>query len=309
MSLTYKDTFYNHFEKKTFDIPPHYSHRENFLMRYKASFTNYDFLENCLTVIFFNNGNGAFYNKEKVLKAKDNSFLILNPNEGWEFINEQLKYIDVLSFGISNQLSNDCFYYLKSHDKTMLDNPFNSSKQSVIFLEKTLKNDYYNTGKLLKAIYNTSNTNNYPLLCPEELTFEVLKSISKEQALGNKIIKTIDAKKLSTKQETLKRLLVAYEYIHDNIYSDIKMDQLSNVSSLSKFHLYDSFKNAFGKTPHQYINRLKLKKAKQLLQTREISITEVSTTLGFSDSSSFSKIFKKAYGKAPSNFLKTSSTR
>lgn len=80
------------------------------------------------------------------------------------------------------------------------------------------------------------------------------------------------------------------------------MDQLCHVSSLSKFHLYDSFKKAFGKTPHQYINRLKLAKAKELVQYGGLSVSEISDLLGFSDQSVFSKVFKKAYGHPPSYF-------
>lgn len=302
MKNKFKDKYYNHFEKKAFELPPHYSQQESFLMRYKARFEHYEFLENCLTVIFFKEGNGEFQHKNARLKAKDNSFLVLNPNEGWEYLNENNDYIDVLSFGIPNSLSNQCIHFLKDHNQQLLDDPSHFGQESFSFLEKPLNSDYYSSGKLLKNIYDQSNTYRYEFLCPEELTIEVLQSICKEQLLGNKITNKIDAKKLSTKEETLKRLLIAYEFIHDNVQNQISMDQLSHVSSLSKFHLYDSFKKAFGKTPHQYINRLKLSKAKEYVENGDFSVSEVSDLFGFSDQSVFSKVFKKAYGHPPSYF-------
>jgi len=61
-------------------------------------------------------------------------------------------------------------------------------------------------------------------------------------------------------------------------------------------------KKAFGKTPHQYINRLKIAKAKEALQNNDLSISEVSDLFGFSDLAVFSKVFKKAYGHPPSYF-------
>jgi len=302
MSKKYKNKYYNHFEKKVFTIPPHYSKQENFLMRYKASFEHYEFLENCLTIIFFKEGNGEFIGKTKRLRGKDEDFLVLNPNEGWEYFNEEKRYIDVLSFGISDSLSQQFYYYLKTLNQGLLDNPTGFSKESFRFLEKPLCADYYSTGKLLQNIYDNSNSYRYEFLSAEELSIEVLNSIYKEQLIGNKIINCIKTKKLSTKEETLKRLLVAYEFIHDNIGESISTEELAFVSSLSKFHLYDSFKNAFGKTPHQYINRLKIAKAKEMLQNNEVSVSEVSDAFGYSDLSVFSKVFKKTYGNPPSYY-------
>jgi AraC-like DNA-binding protein len=302
MPLKYRDKYYNHFQKRTFELPPHYTKQENFLMRYEARFEHYEFFENCMTVVFFHKGAGELHRKDKILKARDNKFLVLNPNEGWEYLNEKNQYIDVLSFGISDNFNAQHAYYLKAQDQQLLDAPFNTSQEAFRFLENTLHADCYSSGRLLQQIYAQSNTYDYEFFCPEELTIEVLRSVYHEQLLGNKISSKIDAKKRSTKDETLKRLLVAYEFIHDNMGTQISIEQLSFVSSLSKFHLYDSFKNAFGKTPHQYINRLKVSQAKEYLQNGHFSVSEVSDLLGFSDSSVFSKVFKKAYGRPPSSF-------
>lgn len=184
MKNKFKDKYYNHFLKKEFELPPHYSQQESFLMRYKACFQHYELFENCLTVIFFKEGNGEFLHQNARLKAKDNSFLVLNPNEGWEYLNVNNNYIDVLSFGIPNILGNQCIHYLKDHNQQLLDDPSYLPQESFSFLEKPLNSDYYSSGRLLKNIYDQSNTYKYEFLCPEELTIEVLQSICKEQLLG-----------------------------------------------------------------------------------------------------------------------------
>ena len=302
MSLKYRDKFYNHFQNKEFKIPPQYSKEENFLTRFQSNFEHHAFIENATIIALFKEGNGIFQRKGRRLKVAEDSFFVLNPNEGWEFLNTTKTYVDVLGFGITKYFSASYSHYLKSGSQQTLDNPFDLSEETNFFLEKPLLSDYYESGKLLRHIYALSNTYEFDFVCPEELTIEVLQSVYKEQLLANKIVNRIEAKKVSTKEETLKRLLIAYEFIHDNIERQISIEQLSKVSSLSKFHLYDSFKKAFGKTPHQYINRLKIAKAKEFVLHGDLSISEVSDLFGFSDLAVFSKVFKKAYGRPPSRF-------
>lgn len=302
MPIDYKDLYYNHFEKQEYKVPPHYKKEENFLMRYKARFSNYEFHENCLTVIYFKEGNGELIKKNKRLKAKDDKFLILNPNEGWEFVNKENEYIDVLSFGISDKLASECDTYLNLENEKLLDDPFDKTAHRTFFIEKMFGANYFSAGNLLRHIYHTSLLEDYKYIDAEELTMEVLQSISQNQIKAYALANKIEAKKLSTKVETFKRLLSAYEYIHDNITHPISLDELSQVSSLSKFHLYNSFKTIYGKTPHQYINRLKMAKAKEQIQSGDFSIGEISDLFGFSDLCVFSKAFKKAYGNPPSHY-------
>ncbi|WP_178346978.1 helix-turn-helix domain-containing protein [Arenibacter palladensis] len=248
-------------------------------------------------------GNGEFVRKNKKLKAVDGHFMILNPNDGWEYLNERNNYIDVLSFGITDKIIKGCKFYLCATKEKSLDSPLGEISENSFFLESSLNAEHYASGQLLKRIYKLSGQNEYKFTCPNELTIELLYSLYKEQVLGYKIIENIDAIKYSTRIETLKRLLVAYEYIHDNIREQICIEQLSAVSSLSKFHLYDSFKKAFGKTPHQYINRLKVSKAKEYIKKGSNSISEVSDLLGYNDLSVFSKVFKRVYGHPPSHYI------
>ncbi|MFS4467566.1 helix-turn-helix domain-containing protein [Maribacter sp. 2210JD10-5] len=308
MPHIYKNLFYNHFENQSYkakveDFPTNYKSEENLLLRYKARIPYFNFHQNSLTIRYFKQGSGELMLKDRRLKVRDEDFLILNPNDGWEFINERNDYIDVLSFGISNSLISQCNFYLQEENEKILSDPLGETSHDTFFIESPLKAKHYASGQLLQFIYGLSNQDDFKLTCPDELTIEILQSIYREQKLGNKIEKEIQAKKSVTKKETFRRLLLAYEYIHDNVGTHISIEQLSFVSSLSKFHLYNSFKMAFGKTPHQYINRLKVSKAKELVKTGKLSISEVSDSLGFSDLSVFSKVFKKVYGHPPSYYM------
>ncbi|TPN81247.1 helix-turn-helix domain-containing protein [Aquimarina algicola] len=302
MKSIYKDKYYNHFSKKEDKEVPFLFKDQNFMMRFVTTLPGYIFDENSLTIIYFKKGSGQLCWRDKNAKIDDDKFIIANPSSGWEYINNEEKYIDVLSFAISDHFRKQFNFYVNSPQIQLLDTPFDTLKEEYFFIESPLSTQYYSSGKLLDQIHTISSQAEYEFLSPEELTIEVLQSLYKEQTNGYKIANKIKAKKNSTKLETLKRLLIVRDFIHDNIGDKLSLDLLSNISSLSKFHLYSSFKTVFGKTPHQYINWLRLSKAKHYILKGDFTASEIALILGFSDLPSFSKLFKKAYGVSPSNF-------
>lgn len=272
------------------------------MMRFNAPLANYKFENNSLTIIYFKDGVGELYWKDKRVKISGNKFIITNPSLGWEYINEREEYIDVLSLVICDEFREQFNYFNTASRTQLLDDPFHRTCHTSFFLENAFGADYYRSGKLLQQIYQLSTKSDYKFACAEELSIAVLQAIYQDQCKGYVLASHIEAKKQSTKIETLKRLLLANEYINDHITSAISLDDLSQVSSLSKYHLYSSFKNIYGKTPHQYINRLKMARAKEHIQRGVCSISEVSDFFGFSDLCVFSKVFKKVYGNPPSHY-------
>ena len=55
-------------------------------------------------------------------------------------------------------------------------------------------------------------------------------------------------------------------------------------------------------TPNEYINRLRLEKAAELLLSTDIPISSLASELGFYDCAYFHKLFKKRYGRSPGDF-------
>ncbi|MBS9463385.1 helix-turn-helix transcriptional regulator [Flagellimonas sp. 389] len=274
------------------------------MMRFVAPLGNYVFDDNSLTIIFFKDGVGELRWKHKNVKIGENRFIVINPSIGWEYVNEKEEYIDVLSLIISDTFRKQLNFYNNATVKQLLDTPFDQIDESSFFMESPLNADYFPSGKLLKSIHQQSTNEEFKLFSPEELSIEVLQRISQEQINAYNHASRIVAKKKSTQIEIYRRLLIVYEYIHDNIANPISFQELSLESSLSKYHLYESFKAVYGKTPHQYINWLKVTKAKEHLQKGLFSISEVADLLGYSDLSVFSKVFKKVYGKSPSYYQK-----
>jgi AraC-like DNA-binding protein len=97
-------------------------------------------------------------------------------------------------------------------------------------------------------------------------------------------------------------LTVALEFMERYSDKNPNLAEIAAAASISREHLCRIFKTHFGTSPARYCNELRISAAEQLLQNSSISLTEISTRLGFADIYSFSKIFKKTTGIPPSKF-------
>ena len=87
---------------------------------------------------------------------------------------------------------------------------------------------------------------------------------------------------------------------------DISLDDMAAQLFISKFYLCYLFKKKTGTTIVNYRNYRKILEAKKLLRDTDLSITAVADTVGFTDHSYFTKLFRQTVGIAPSRFKKLS---
>jgi AraC family transcriptional regulator len=71
---------------------------------------------------------------------------------------------------------------------------------------------------------------------------------------------------------------------------------------LSPFHFLRVFARVVGVTPHQYVVRVRLRRAARLLSATELAITDVALEAGFADLSNFVRTFRRAAGVPPLAF-------
>lgn len=99
------------------------------------------------------------------------------------------------------------------------------------------------------------------------------------------------------------KLLPILKYIEENYSKNITLDELSMQIGLSPQHLCSVFKKTFQTTPYEYLIRIRIQKAKELLiKNPMIQIKEVCYEVGFKNPSYFCYMFKKLEGITPMQF-------
>ena len=97
-------------------------------------------------------------------------------------------------------------------------------------------------------------------------------------------------------------------YIENNYDADLNLDLLSNIQFVSKYHLLRLFKKYYGLTPRQYLMDKRIEKSKEHLKNG-MTVTETCFAVGFESLGSFSTLFKRKTGKAPTQFQKEQLSR
>ena len=92
------------------------------------------------------------------------------------------------------------------------------------------------------------------------------------------------------------------EVIEENLYNDLSINELSVLSNMSISSFKREFKRVYDDSPASYIRNKKLEKAAALLSHSKEQISIVAYDSGFNDLSHFSKLFKKKYQMAPSDY-------
>ena len=97
------------------------------------------------------------------------------------------------------------------------------------------------------------------------------------------------------------------ETIEENMVdSDFNVSVLQEKMGMGNKQLYRKLKALTGQTPVEYIRDMRMRKAAKLLKAGKFSVSEVMYTVGFSNSSYFSKCFSKAFGMTPTEFMRSS---
>jgi AraC-like DNA-binding protein len=99
-------------------------------------------------------------------------------------------------------------------------------------------------------------------------------------------------------------LLRAKDLIDREYARQLDVPALAREAHASTAHFSRSFKRTFGETPHQYLLRRRIERAKELLRSTDLSVTEVSLEVGFQSLGSFSAGFRALAGEPPSEYAR-----
>ena len=105
---------------------------------------------------------------------------------------------------------------------------------------------------------------------------------------------------MTQRPNTLDHLHNVRSFIDDHLDRPLSVDELAERAHLSRYHFIRLFRRYFYVTPHQYLTRKRLERARGLLADTELTITEICFAVGFESVGSFSTLFHRDVGWSPS---------
>jgi AraC-like DNA-binding protein len=97
--------------------------------------------------------------------------------------------------------------------------------------------------------------------------------------------------------------LRAAKDLMDRAYAEpLDLDALAREAGYSRFHFARSFRDTYGLTPRVYLSARRVERARELLRTANLTVTEICYLVGFSSLGSFSARFKSEVGLSPSEY-------
>jgi len=93
-------------------------------------------------------------------------------------------------------------------------------------------------------------------------------------------------------------------YIHENLNTKISLSQLSSMACLSERQYCRVFKELYGVSPIDYVINCRITLACKMMKNTQLSIQQISTTCGFGDKVSFSRLFKNRFLITPGEYRK-----
>lgn len=101
---------------------------------------------------------------------------------------------------------------------------------------------------------------------------------------------------------TLARLCRARDYIADRFNRRPSLREAARQAYLSPFYFNRLFTEAFGETPHEFLTRLRIERARRLLLADRASVTDICFDVGYESLGSFSTRFRSLTGLSPVAF-------
>jgi AraC family transcriptional regulator len=98
------------------------------------------------------------------------------------------------------------------------------------------------------------------------------------------------------------RLRKVVELIHAKIEEDVTLDELAESAGLSTAHFSQMFRKATGESPHQFVLRQRIERAKEMLRAAEARVLDVAVASGFKTQQHFARVFRQLCGTSPTEY-------
>jgi AraC family transcriptional regulator len=291
--------------KPGFDEQLHFSRfkKHNIIFNALSSYSHCDNHVGCLSFKTVLSGEEWYGINNRSIAVRRGQFLILNDDQNYSCHMDTGEKVRCLSVFFKKEFASSVFHDTLHGTEILLDDPFNQDKNTLEFFQNLNHIDPELQLQLSGLIASLESDGYANALMDERLVF-LLRHLIQTHKAEAKHAGKVNALKASTQKEVYKRLCIAKDVLHSSYIDNPDLNTLSSIACLSVSQLVLQFKAVFQVTPHQYLTRLKLDRAAELLRLTNKPVHEITWLCGFENISAFCRAFKSAHGVQPLSFRK-----
>ena len=98
------------------------------------------------------------------------------------------------------------------------------------------------------------------------------------------------------------RLRTIRELVDAKLEDDLSLDEMAQSVGLSTAHFARMFRKSTGQTPHQFVFRQRIERAKAMLRARDVRVLDVALACGFKTQQHFAQVFRGVWGVSPTEY-------
>jgi len=245
------------------------------------------------------NGRALYKIHRAEFSVDDNGYLIVNDGQPYSIEIASPTRVETFVLWFPKGWAEEVLRSSASKAEGLLSEPAATDAKSALFFERYTPHDQTVSPKMhaLRAAFRGKEVIGDEWL--EEKLRELLASMLGTQSALKRETDNLPAVRASTREELWRRANRARDFLHAHLGSQIALSDVAAAACLSPFHLLRTFQAAFRETPHQYLNRCRLDRAKFLLEKTRIPVTAICLECGFTSLGSFSALFHKSFGMSP----------
>ncbi|MBP6391032.1 MAG: helix-turn-helix transcriptional regulator [Flavobacteriales bacterium] len=234
------------------------------------------------------------------------NFLVVNQGQRYRTAFSGAEELEMLMVGFRPGQAEDVFRSMTDRGERLLDDPFTAGAP-MHFFEQTYPMDplIHAQFRRLRALMEAPLADRMDADLYHIHT-TLLERLIRLQFETVEVADRLPQLKRSTRMEVWRRLNIARDLMEAHFARPLKVPDMAAVAYLSPHHFKRLFTEAFGTTPHRYLVQVRLRRAQELLATGRHSVHDVCMRVGFSDPSSFVRLFKRENGITPGSQLERS---
>lgn len=253
------------------------------IARYSAEWNSTLHAHPCAEVFFITDGSGYLQVDDQSVPIDKNDMIIVNSNVEHTEISSETRPLEYIVMGV------DGLEAISSDDAGNVD----GNGYSVIHFQTDGDQLLFYLRCLLAEIEGKQP--GYNTVC-QDLLEVVLMLLMRRSQFTVTFVPTV--------HKSSKECAVVRRYIESHFKENLTLDELAALAHVSKYYLSHAFSREYGTSPINYLLSCRIQESIYLLSETRMSLSQISSTLGFSSPSYFSQSFRRIQGMSPMEYRK-----